>query len=286
MGCGGQPLERTPEELLRLGWRDFRLGEYELAVAQFTEARQFAEPVAPIYLAATYALATTWNLRQPIMSQDDEHARRLYREVIERAPQHDLAAWCWLGLARMKHLVPVGEDPDYDAVRSAYQQVIDRFPHHLAGEEAFMYQQSTYVMTLKRADAERAVRELERFVRERPDSEYVSLGYTLLSNAYKTLARPQKRLAAELRAFETLEVDPTSPFQDHAWRYWQIATVAEFEAGDFRTARRFYRKLIEEYPTDIRKYAATQALERMDELEQRLRAELESARAFQEGYPL
>ena len=50
------------------------------------------------------------------------------------------------------------------------------------------------------------------------------------------------------------------------------STVAEFEAGDFEAARTFYRRLIDEYPTDIRKYAAQQALRRMDETERALRA--------------
>jgi len=63
---------------------------------------------------------------------------------------------------------------------------------------------------------------------------------------------------------------------DKAWRYWKLATVAEFEAGDFDLARKFYRLLIEEYPQDIRKYASRQALERMDRIESRMRAELQA----------
>jgi tetratricopeptide (TPR) repeat protein len=206
--------------------------------------------------------------------QDKEKAGALYREIIERAPEGDLAAWGWLGLARMEHLVPVGEDPDYDAVREAYREVVARFPDHPAGQEAFLYLQSTYVAAMDEEQTRSALEALKAFVEHRPDSGFASPCYSLMAACYEILDEPERRLQADLMAYETSEIDPTNPFQDNAWRYWILATVAEFEAGDFDTARRFYRLLIEEYPTETRKYGAEQALERMDALEARLRNEI------------
>ena len=80
-----------------------------------------------------------------------------------------------------------------------------------------------------------------------------------------------------MKALETLERDPRNPFYDMAWRYWLLATTAEFEAGDFAVAREFYQKLLDEYPQDVRCYGAQQGLKRMDEMEARIRDELRGA---------
>ena len=55
--------------------------------------------------------------------------------------------------------------------------------------------------------------------------------------------------------------------------YWYIAVVAEFEVGDFETARKYYRLLMTEYPRDRRNFGAKTAIERMDALEEKLRKE-------------
>ncbi len=261
----------SPETIVTNAWNDFRLGEYDRAASGFEKARALAATGSVTRRQATYGLATVWGLRLPIVSQDRKRARRLYREIITTAPRSDLAAWSLLALARMQHLVPVGEEPDYDAVRKAYREVIRRFPDHLAGQEAFIYLQSTYVATLQTNDARRAITSLKKFIREHPDSGFVGAAYSLMAVSYTTLGDQEKRLEAEIQAFKHGEVDPTNPYVDHAWTYWNIATIAEFEVGDFETARKYYRRLIKEYPTDIRKYGAKQALRRMDAVEKRLR---------------
>jgi tetratricopeptide (TPR) repeat protein len=261
----------TASETVRAGWQAFRLGEFDTAERRFQDAVDRSPPDNPVVRQALYGLASVCNLRTPLGTQDKARARDAYGRIIALDPEGDLAAWSHLALARMQHLVPVGREPDYAAVRAAYDDVVDRFPGHPAADEAFIYLQSTLVATLEPADTRRAVDALERFVAARPDSGFVSAAYGLLSTCYETLARPVDRLRAELQALEHQEVDPTNPKQDNAWAYWKIAVIAEFEAGDFTIARRFYRRLIDEYPQDIRRFAAEQALERMHAIEARLR---------------
>lgn len=264
-------------DLLQGAWNDFRLGEYRRAVRRFESVLETEAPGSPRRLMALYGLATVWNLRLPLVDQDKNKAEKLYQQVIREAPQSDLAAWSMLALARMKHLVPPGREPDYDEVRRAYQKVVETYPGHMAADEAFIYLQSTYVATLEPEPTRQAVEALKRFIRERPDSGFVSAAWSLLAVSYNTLDMQEERLEAELRALETREVDPTNPYQERAWQYWNIATIAEFEVGDFETARKYYRKLIDEYPTDIRRYGCEQALKRMDRLEQELLARIRGA---------
>ncbi|MBU0677199.1 MAG: tetratricopeptide repeat protein [Verrucomicrobia bacterium] len=272
-GCAAEKAGGDAADLITSGWHSYQLGEFKMAAADFQSARDMSDPGSDDWTRATYALATTWSLRRP--GEDEALAERLFNELLEEAPDHDLAAWSGLALARMKHLVPVGQDPDYDEVRARYRKVIDRYAGHLAADEAFLYLQSTYVAQMDKENAKKALVALKDFLKRRPDSGLVSACYSLVGTCYELLDEPVRRLEAELKAFETAEVDPTNPYQDNAWNYWYLAVIAEFDAGDFASARKYYRLLIEEYPTDIRVYSATQAIKRMDEIEAGIRAELE-----------
>jgi tetratricopeptide (TPR) repeat protein len=263
-----------PHAALAAGWQAFRLADYDQAAYRFSRIAEQPGLSPSLEARARHGLASVWDVRQPVPRQDDERAAALYRQVIDLDPASDVAAWSLLALARMHHLVPVDHEPDLDAVRTAYQAVIDQVPGHLAGHEALLYQQSTWIMTLDPADTRVALDRLETFLADYPDSPFASAAYNLIAQGYETLDDPDRQLAARLRELETLEIDSASPAStDLSWRYWQLATTAEFGAGRFDLARTYYQRLIDEYPRDHRKFAARQALMRMDALEQQLRAE-------------
>lgn len=268
--CARRQEAGTPEELLATGWVQYSLAEFDRAAAKF-DAALAAAPSQDLRLKALYGLATTWNLRRP--GEDLKKARDLYQQIIDADPRGDLAAWSFLALARMKHLVPVGDNPDFAEVRKAYQEVMDRYPDHLAAKEAFIYYNATLVSSLDPAEARQALKNLYPFV-ENTNTVFLGPAYSLIAVACTTLGDQEKRLWAEIRSLEETEVDPTNPFSEFAWQYWNIAAIAEFEVGDFDTARIYYQKLIKEYPQDIRVYAARTALQRMDELEAKIRGEL------------
>jgi tetratricopeptide (TPR) repeat protein len=267
-GDSAAPL--TPAYLTARAWEDYRDGEYATAVHGFSDAAHAAPAGSADRLEALYGLGMAWNLRGS--GSDPALAEKCFREVLTLSPTGELAAWSLLALARMKHAVPVGEEPDYPAVRKAYQDVIDRFPNHLAGEEAFIYLESTWVATLDPKDAEPALVALEGFIRDHAASKFLSPAWALVAECEATLGRSDERLKAKIASLETRELDPTNPYSDNAALYWEIATIAEFEAGDFATARKYYRALADEYPLDQRKWGAKLALERMDAVEAGLRA--------------
>lgn len=270
-GCARKQATGNADELVKEGWSNYRLGEFDRAIAQFDSATQVAAADSPAYLQALYGLGTTWNLRRP--GNDPDKARQYFEEILKRDPQGELVPWTLLALARMQHLVPVGEDPNYDEVRKAYQEIMDRYPGHLAAKESLIYLNATLLATLQEKEIRQAVAALEKFVAENPTGEFVNPAYSLLAVAYMTLKEPDKRLQAEIKALETTEVDPANPFTEFGWAYWNIAAIAEFEVGDLATARKYYTRLITEYPRDQKVFGAKQALRRMDELEARIKAE-------------
>ena len=255
------------------GWERFAQGDFAPALAEFEAALAALPGPSPTRLQALYGLATTWNLRRP--GENPERAERLYREVIDAAPADDLAAWSLLALARMPLLAPGAavERPDPTVLSKAYQAVIDRFPFHEAGEQAFLFQQAARLETSQPEQARAALAALDGFRTTHPHSPYTSGAWRLIGHACELLDLPERRLEAVRQEWKTAEVDPLNAGQELALTYWTIATVAEFGAGDFGVAREYYRKLIAEYPDEQRVFLAKQELKRMDELEARLRTE-------------
>ena len=256
--------------LIADGWTAYRLSEFQNAVLAFEAARAAAEKGSDDWAMATYGLATTWDLRRP--GEDPKQATGLYKEILDAAPESPMIPWTELALARQMHLVPVGQEPDYAAVNQAYQHILDKFPGHLAAKEAFLYLQSIQLAKLEPKSTRDAVAKLEDFV-AREKKEFLSPAWSLLAVGYTTLGDQEKRLLAEKNSFETTEVDPSDPFIEFAWAYWNLGTIAEFEVGDFALARQYYQLLIDKYPKDIRVYGCKQALARMDALEAKIRAE-------------
>jgi len=257
------------DQALAEAWEKYREGEFRGAVRLFEGVVDKLDTSDPRHLKALYGLATTHALRRP--DPNREMATVLHRQVIASDLEGDLAAWSLLALARMKHLVSVGQTPDYNEAREAYQEVIDRFPDHRASHEAFLYQQSTYVVDMDLQSTAATLERLKIFIDSHPDSPYLSLLWALRSTCCETLGRPDEWLEAEIMAWETAELDPMNPLQDFAWNTWRIATIAEFEVGDFESAKTYYTRLVQEYPEDIRVHAAKAGLKRMEEMAQRIR---------------
>ncbi|MBM4143929.1 MAG: tetratricopeptide repeat protein [Lentisphaerae bacterium] len=271
-GCGiGRSGEGSAGERLDRGWDRYRLGEFSLALKDFEAVAQSAQPGSSNHLAALYAQATTWNLRRP--DEDTARAERLYRQVIALAPTNDLAAWSWLALARRKSVPVGGETPPLQPQVEAYQEVIDRFPFHLAGEEAFLHQQAARLEQPDEARTREVLAALETFLRTHPQSPWRGAAYGLVEHCCAMLGLREQRVDAVFQAWRAAEAETTNRTSNLSWTYWKIATLAEFETGDFTMAREYYRKFIAEYPTEQRVFLAKQELKRMDELEERIRGQ-------------
>lgn len=268
-GCTRAPrVDAGGEQTLDRAWQNFRLAEYDQADKEFSAILARAPAGSEESVRARFGLANVCNLRRP--GEDPDKARSLYEQIIRESPGHDLAPWCELALVRLRHVVPVGKDPDYDVVRKGYRDIIARHPGHLAAKEATIYLNATLVATLDETLTWQAVSNLNAFIAT-GTREFAGPAYSLLAVSYTTLKKPELRLQSEIQAFENVEIDPANPFNEFAWAYWNIATIAEFEVGDFELARQYYRRLVQEYPVDIRTFPAQQALARMDRVEQALR---------------
>ncbi len=267
-GCGRKAAAPSQGTALESGWMAYRLGEFTLAHRRFTEAFESEQSVA----AALYALGINWQLRRP--GEDLKRAAEMFERVVAEHAQSEEAAWSLLALARMAHTPPADQPLDVERVLAAYQRVIDHDPEHAAAMEALLLQQS---LILEGATAEHGARVVARL---EPMLAKVAAGgpfrgdlRALLAQAYRWVDQPERSLEQMIAGWKERELDPRNPEPDDSWTYWNIATLAMFEAGDFATARGFFRRLIEEYPTDQKVYLARQQLAKMDAIEAELRSD-------------
>jgi tetratricopeptide (TPR) repeat protein len=272
-GCASSKHDFDADNALESGWNDYRLGEFNRAVATFERIIATTPEASEDHVQALYGLAATWSLRLPAQDQNKKLATDLYQRILAQAPDSEIAPWARLALARLNHLVAVGEDPDYPAVRAEYQQVMNLYPGHLAAREAFIYLMAIKVSTLETNELREAVAAMTEFVNRPGERSFLQPALSLLAVSYTALGMQKERLEVEIASLDATEVDPTNPFNEFSWQYWNIATIAEFELGDFETARKYYHKLLEEYPRDRKIYGVKVALKRMDDLEATLRAE-------------
>ena len=257
---GGEAVA-DPAARIGEGWQEYRMGEYKRAAAIFAEVIAGVPTDSPDRLRAQYGLACTHWLKLP--SPNKPLAKKLFQEIQQLAPASEYAAWSELALIRIDHIVPVGKTPDYPAIRQRYEALYEQYPALMPGQEGFIYMVGTLIATLDKASLEDANRRLDEFLRRHPDSPFVSSAWFLRSRACQFLGLPQEMLDAKIKALATIELDPTNPWMENSGRYWDIATTAEFEVGDFALAREYYQRLIDEYPRDRRRFGALEAMQRM-----------------------
>ena len=99
-----------------------------------------------------------------------------------------------------------------------------------------------------------------QFLSSHPETPYLSQFYELLAECYRKIDDPDQRIQYLIKALDARPIDPASPTDDRSTAYWNIAYAAEFEAGNFGLARRYYQRLIDEYPQDIRILGVRKAL--------------------------
>ncbi len=255
---------QDPDSRIASAWMEFRMGEYKKAIEIFGDISENSKIDKDGRTRALYGLACThW---QKLPDADKPLAKKFFGRIIEESPDSEYAGWSELALIRMDHIVPSGEKPDYPSLRARYKELYEKFPTSTPGHEGFIYMVTTLISTLDQKDASEALASLDAFLGRHPDSPFISSVWSLRAKACEILEKPGEMLDAMMKALDTIELDPSNPSMNNADRYWQIATVAEYEAGNFAVAERYYRKFVEEYPQERRKFAAMRELEKIRKL--------------------
>jgi tetratricopeptide (TPR) repeat protein len=266
--CGKEEMGTSAEEIGE-GWKRYRLSEFSEALQIFGSVEASQPRGSEAYLQSLFGEASCWNHRRD--GRDTAKAISYYQKVIAQAPANPLAAWCALDIVRAKHLASADQERDYSKLADEYGDVYKKYPDSLAGQEAFVYQIRLTLPTASADKAREKLREIEAFLDRHRNTPFRSQLYTLMAEGCHRLNEEEKRLDFMIKAIETREVDPRTPFFELSTAYWNIAYAAEFEAGNFELAREYYHRLINEFPRESRVFASRKALARMDAVEAAVR---------------
>lgn len=275
IGCDQQEtLEMpAPKQLLSGAWRSLQLKDFTAAAEQFQEVVKSTNPECDEYLEGLYGWAMSLWLASPV--QPSPQAAALLDRIVALREDHELAAWSLLAQARMKSAFLSG-DQDWNTVRAAYQKVLDRYPNSAPASEAFLYQQATWLSTLKKEDAQAVLDACDRKLATESDPAQAFYLHQMRAMACQTLGDPVRQLVSELKCLENPESKPDmrihlTQAKAQPSAYWHAAVIAQYSVGDFATARRIYQRLIEEWPEEQRVLRAQAALAEMDQIEKELR---------------
>ncbi|MGI6496369.1 MAG: tetratricopeptide repeat protein [Kiritimatiellia bacterium] len=262
-GCSGaKSSANTADAAIAEGWEYFEASEYSLALAGFLRAEELAGDDATLQ-EAKFAQGLIWHVRtRP--DNNPAKAREAYRKAIEIDPRSELAAWADLWCARIASEVDRGEYPPAADRLAAYQGVVERYPDHPAGEEAFLCVEAIKLEEDTPEIARTVRAELEDFLATHPDSDWRQTAYGLLVHCDDLLDDLDALYDHSRKGWEARYVNPADPEADPTLIHWKLALIAEFDVGDLEAAVAHYRAFIDRYPNHQRTFLALQELERLE----------------------
>lgn len=253
------------EPSLALAWKKFQEGEIDAAGRMFQSIGSKAPTGSEERWKALYGEAN-WRAFSE-KDRDVGKAVELFRKVEDGVPPEDeLAAWSAFEAAQLGFIETTYSERDYAMASKSFLETHRKYPESAAGDEAFVVG-----MNLARLASEpswtEVIAECEEFLRKRPEGPWTSRVLLLMAEGFAKLGEFQKQRDCLARSLAVEGLRQGTLSRDNSTDIWNIAYLSEFEIGDFVTARKFYTRLIEEYPRDNRVFLARKAMERMEEIE-------------------
>lgn len=284
----GTPEESTIKEISG-AWNYIRLEMQDQAQIEFKRIlKQLdSKQVNGVDTPENLRLRTNIMYGQGLISSLSQHGsdrnnmRKLFNAIIQLQPKSEIAAWSALAMVRDNYLPVTATDPeDTKGLIDQYADIIKNYPGTAACDEAFVYQQGLIlqlgVQDPKQTHPQEVVTAIEDFIKTHPKTRFLSALYYLKRYAYIELNDYPKALEADIKSVDTKEIDPTNPNQNYAFDYYRVGMEAQFDVGDFKTARYYYQKFLENYPSDQKAFNVKLMLKEMTQLENDIKAELKT----------
>lgn len=262
---------QSPQQLLHTAWAHFRLSEFTDAEASFNAALgklPATDPAnTPLRANATYGLALLASLAHH--DEQTDRARTLFAEVIALQPHSEIAAWSALALIREDQ---VGTNIPSPALDARYAELIEKYPHTAAADEAFVDRMTLLVQQLTSPEAQSAITQITAYLQSNPNTRMKSALYHLLSKAHETRKEFPAALQTAIDSVNAREINPDNHTQSNILEYYRIGMMAQYDVGDFATARKYYTLFLQQYPHDLRAFDVKRMLQHLDATEAALRA--------------
>lgn len=248
--------EGTPSEqqALRNAWEDFRTGRWSVVERSLSKLK--ASGFVDASCEAKFLEGNLWQHRRP--GQDLARALAAYRWVVERHPEHPLAAWALLATGRIHDLDVISPSPE--AAIPVYREVMDRFPESPAAQEAALHLSLALLQARGKDGGAQAVAMLESWHAAHPDPCYATQFELMLGKFYRYPLGNDRKAVQHLAV--ALDLRPATLSQ-RVKTCWTIATLAEKDLKDRELAVRYYTRFVKDFPMNRTVFMAKQALERL-----------------------
>jgi tetratricopeptide (TPR) repeat protein len=274
-GCNQEEtVHKNPQDAIRDGWALITISDFDRAEAAFAHAEAASAPNSRELLLARYGLANAYQHRRPTPRYPE--ALKLYAEIAQQDKGGEIGAWSALAAARINHVslyavgreIPAGAQTgtgalpsaqELETLRAQYQNVISSFPGTLAAEESAVCIGSLLIEQIDEQHVKAGVAFLREWIALNPRSSYLYNAWRALAAGCDLLKDYKAQLAALLKAADA-RIDKDA---ERSAEFYRIAKVADTLANDPDVARRFYQRLIDEFPTNHRVFLCKRALERL-----------------------
>lgn len=250
------PLESARQALSELDWKT--------ALRRYAALRDAAEPGSARWVESTFCLALAQQHVQPPDAESIGAARRLYEEVIERAPGTPWAARAMYNIGRILELRDHPDDVlDPDGAREWYERVAREFADQPIAGEAVLRASAVLVASYdapQYAKVKQGIARLESWLASHPDEPLASVMWQYLGDSY---FRPLADYANAMRCYEQVDrIGWVDRGNQGPW-YWRCAQMAERYLDRPDLAAKYYAKIITETPKSGKAYQAMLALRRL-----------------------
>lgn len=225
----------------------------------FDELVTAITPEHELYFKALLARGMSAQHITPPTQEKNRIAIADFISISKQCSDDPLLARSILNLGRIAEMRDYPNDKiDLKLARSYYQQVIDRWPDNVLGDEAMMWLAGTYIQIHNDKKSHQAgIDLLEKWLKAKPKNDYASAMWMYLGETYKyKIVSPQKAMACYIKA-DKLGLPVTAQASSI---YWKMATLAQTLPGMLETSVYYYQKIIRVTPTSGRAFESQLAL--------------------------
>jgi tetratricopeptide (TPR) repeat protein len=220
-------------------------------------------PNSDRWMQATFGAAVANSHGQPVSKDRVDRSMQLYEALVVARPDSKYAPRSIMNMGRLLELRDYPNDePQYEAAREKYQQVVARWPNDPIASEATLRVAGTYVQAYDAPDFEqvrKGVDVLENWLAEHPKDPYASVMWQYLGDTYFI---PLKEEAKALEAYNQVDALGWTDKGNEGPLLWRAAILAERTNNKDR-AIYYYTKVITDTPNSGKAYEAQLALKRL-----------------------
>lgn len=247
-GCAPESESSSTEatqDPLETGISELRAFNFNQAHAILLEHAQHISPEDLDWPLATYSLAlATWH-QAPSTQQGIDDAKVLFHALVEKAPQHNLAASALIDLGRIAEFSQA--DDAAAQAQAYYKRVQDKFPGTEMAVRASLLEAQSLARSFDEQQVKQAIQLLEKLTKEQAGSQWIGTIEQYIAHLYAFYLDELEPAITHYSAAKEFGFPRSS---DTDLSLWQLGLWQQEAKQDLAAAETF-TELVEEHPRSV-----------------------------------